>query len=151
LHGASGKESYAPVVGEVRQVDFRVFSFAIWQIGRSRTCAMLYDRKRAADGNIVANAAVTRTGATSGAINVYLTVNADNLIHISDYFTDSSPSLVFYPLMLCRVVDTADLSVVYAAGTINLTVVRWLSAILLPEDCVVCCSEHQLGRSRTTP
>ena len=65
-----------------------------------------YTTASAGDGNIVANSAIIRAGATNGAINVYSTDNTDILIDISGYFTNSGANLVFYPLTPCRVVDT---------------------------------------------
>ena len=65
-----------------------------------------YITASAGDGNIVANAAIIRAGATNGAIDVYSTDNIDILIDISGYFASGASNLTFYPLTPCRVVDT---------------------------------------------
>ena len=65
-----------------------------------------YTTASAGDGNIVANAAIIRAGATNGAIDVYSSDNSDVLIDISGYFTNNAASLKYYPLAPCRVVET---------------------------------------------
>ena len=65
-----------------------------------------YTTASAGDGNIVANAAIIRAGATNGAIDVYSSDNADVLIDISGYFTNNAASLKYYPLAPCHVVET---------------------------------------------
>jgi hypothetical protein len=62
---------------------------------------------RSQDGQIVANSAIVRAGAT-GALSVYTSNATDLIIDISGYFTDdgSLSNLVYYPLTPCRVIET---------------------------------------------
>jgi len=62
---------------------------------------------RSPDAQIVANSAIVKAGANNG-ISVYTSNDADFLIDIAGYFTDSAAlsNLVYYPLTPCRVIDT---------------------------------------------
>lgn len=62
---------------------------------------------RSPDGQIVANQAIVKSG--GGAIQVYVSHDADMLIDISGYFGDApagGTNLVYYPLTPCRVIET---------------------------------------------
>ncbi len=62
---------------------------------------------RSPDGQIVANQAIVKSG--NGAIQVYVSNDADILIDISGYFADplvGGTNLVYYPLTPCRVIET---------------------------------------------
>lgn len=76
----------------------------IWPAGQSRPN---FWTVRSPDGQIVANAAIVAAG-TGGGIQVFSSNEADLIIDIAGYFTDSAAAsnLVFYPLTPCRVIDT---------------------------------------------
>ncbi|MBL8173942.1 MAG: hypothetical protein JNK48_04690, partial [Bryobacterales bacterium] len=76
----------------------------IWPAGQSRPN---FWTVRSPDAQIVANAAIVAAG-TAGAIQVFASNDADLIIDIAGYFTDSAATsnLVFYPLTPCRVIDT---------------------------------------------
>ena len=57
------------------------------------------------DGRVKANAAITPAG-TDGQVSVYVTNTTDVVIDIDGYFAVTGPTLAFYPLPPCRVVDT---------------------------------------------
>jgi subtilisin family serine protease len=62
---------------------------------------------RSPDGQIVANQAIVKSG--NGAIQLYVSHDADFLIDITGYFADAVPTgvnLVYYPLTPCRVIET---------------------------------------------
>ncbi|MBL8218562.1 MAG: hypothetical protein JNL62_05010 [Bryobacterales bacterium] len=76
----------------------------VWPAGQSKPN---FWTVRSPDGQIVANAAIVAAG-TGGGIQVYASNDADLIIDIAGYFTDSAAAsnLVFYPLTPCRVIDT---------------------------------------------
>ncbi len=60
------------------------------------------------DGRIKANAAIVPAG-TNGAVSVYVTDTTDVILDIDGYFAPAAvPTLQFYPLTPCRVVDTRN-------------------------------------------
>ena len=59
------------------------------------------------DGRVIANSAITPAG-DSGAIDAFVTDDADLILDTNGYFGNapSVPSLLFYPVQPCRVLDT---------------------------------------------
>lgn len=69
-------------------------------------------------GNIVANAAIVPAG-TGGAINVFVTNQADLILDINGYFdVPNSDNFTFYPANPCRVADTRNAAGVFGGPAI---------------------------------
>jgi hypothetical protein len=75
-----------------------------WPAGQQQP---LVSTLNAADGSIIANAAILPAG-SGGAISLYASNATDVVVDVNGYFVDSSraDALAFYPLSPCRIVDT---------------------------------------------
>jgi len=77
----------------------------IWPTGQPRP---LVSTMNSLDGRIKANAAIVPAG-TSGAVSVFITDTSNVVLDIDGYFAPASgPTLAFYPLTPCRVLDTRN-------------------------------------------
>ncbi len=81
----------------------------IWPSGEAQPVASLMN---SLDGRIKANAAIVPAG-TNGAVSVYVSDTTNVILDIDGYFSSprgasGSPTLQFYPLTPCRVVDTRN-------------------------------------------
>ncbi len=87
------------------------------------------------DGRIKAVAAIVPAG-TGGAISFYATDDTELVLDINGYFTtDTSTSLLFYPLTPCRISDTRDATATF--GGPSLTAMQTRDFPILSSSCNV--------------
>ncbi len=87
-----------------------------WPAGQQQP---LVSTLNAADGSIVANAAILPAGA-GGAISLFASDASDVVVDVNGYFVDSTraDALAFYPLSPCRIVDTRSANGLFGGPSI---------------------------------
>jgi hypothetical protein len=80
-----------------------LFFLSLWPAGQAQPSISTLN---SFDGSILANAAIVPAG-SAGAVNAYVTNDADLVLDINGYFVPpSAGTLQFYTLAPCRVIDT---------------------------------------------
>jgi len=98
----STAEAYSLNVTAIPRTGSLIY-LSIWPDGQSQP---LVSTLNSWDGSILANAAIVPAGA-NGAIDLYVTNDADLVLDINGYFTaPAATTLQFYALKPCRVLDT---------------------------------------------
>ncbi len=99
----SSAASYSLNVTLVPQNQHPVSYLTIWPAGLAQP---LISTVNSLDGRVKANAAIVPAG-VDAAVSVYVTNTTDVVVDIDGFFAPSQQStLLFYPLMPCRVADT---------------------------------------------
>jgi uncharacterized repeat protein (TIGR03803 family) len=105
----------------------------IWPTGQDQPTVSTLNSP---DGRTKANAAIVPAG-VDGAVSVYVTDTSDVILDIDGYFAlTGSPTLQFYPVTPCRVVDTRDGQQPQGLGPPALSAMQQRELPILTSPCV---------------